>query len=358
MSYQIKSFDELVQDMVSYIVANVSEITDLNAGSVIRSFCEGAALSIEEFYVATYLGFKRYLDQVQENVFDFERKSGVKATTNVVFSRTGTSGAVSIPSGTEVQTASGLSFFTTAAATIADGNTDSDPVEVEAEEVGTAYNVLASTITILGDDIDGVETVNNSNAATGGVDQETDYAYKQRFQAYIEGLGKSNIAGLLEGALSVPGITSASAVELFPPVSNVNVQLYVDDGSSGGVSSEKVTEVQNVIDGDGTQSNPGYRAGGVNVQVIAPGVVTQNVDMTVTVSTGVDLEQLESDINLALTTYVNNLGVGSDIIYNELVTSVMNTFGVVDVDITTPSANVTISASQVGRLGTVTVVTA
>lgn len=358
MSYQIKSFDELVQDMVSYIVAHVSEITDLNAGSLIRSFCEGTALSLEEFYVSTYLGFRRYLDQIQENVFDFERKSGVKATTNVVFSRTGTSGAVTIPSGTEVQTSSGLSFFTTTDGVIDDGDTDSDPIEVEAEETGTSYNVLADTLTILADDIDGVESVSNANAATGGVNRETDYAYKQRFQTYIEGLGKANVAGLLEGALSLKGITSASAVELFPPVANVNVQLYVDDGSASGVSSEKIAEVQGVIDGDGTKANPGYRAGGVNVEVLAPGVVTQNVEMTVTVSTGVDVDQLKTDINLALTTYVNNLGVGSDIIYNELVTAVMNTFGVVDVDITTPSANVTISASQVGRLGTVTIITA
>lgn len=355
MAFQIKSFDQLVQDMVSYIVANSTKISDLTPGSVIRSFCEATALSLEEYYVAVYLGFRRYLEDIQETIFDFERKSGVKATTSVVFSRTGTTGVVPIPAGTEVQTASGLKFFTTVVGSIPDGNTSSASIEVEAEEVGTTYNVLAGTITILGDDIDGVETVTNGNAATGGVNEESDFAYKRRFQSYIEGLGKSNISGLIEGALSVEGVTSASVVELFPPVGNVNVRLYIDDGSSDGVSAAKVTEVQSIIDGDGTETNPGYRAAGVNVNVLQPGIVTQDITMTVTVSAGVDTDQLQTDINLAITTYVNSLGVGANIIFNELVAAVMEVFGVVDVSFSNPTANVAISASQVGRVGTVSI---
>ena len=315
----------------------------------------GRQVALEELYVSTYLGFRRYLDNVQETIFGFERKDGVTAKGEVTFGRTGSTGDVTIPIGTEVQTTAGLSYLTTEAGAITDGNTTSDPVAIEAEEVGTTYNVGVASITVIGDDIDGVETVTNANAITGGVNQETDYQYKQRFQAYIEGLAGANIAGLITGALTVDGITSASVQELFPPVSNVNVRLYVDDGSSAGASAAKVTEVQDIIDGDGTETNPGYRAAGVNVSVLAPAVVTQNVTMTVTVSTGIDLTQMETDINLALTTYVNSLGVGSDIIHAELIAAVMDVYGVTDVSVTTPSANVTISTSQVGRLGTVTV---
>ena len=355
MAYQIKSFETLVSDMVAWIVSHSPNITDLTPGSVIRSFCEAAGLCIEELYVSVYLGFRRYLEQVQENVFSFERKGGTKATANVVFGRTGTTGTITIPIGTKIKTVSNLNFFTTAVAQILNGFSTSSPVEAEAEENGSAYNVLGSTITVLGDDIDGVETVTNPLAAVGGVDAETDYQYKTRFQAYIEGLAGSNIAGLIAGALSVSGITSASIQELFPPVSNVNVKIFIDDGSSGGVSSSKIAEVQDVIDGDGTQENPGYRAAGVNAVVYAPGIVTQNIIMTVYVISGVDTDQVEADIGLVLTTYVNNLGVGSDIIKAELIAAVMSVYGVSDVNITTPSGNVTISDTQVGRLGTITV---
>ena len=355
MAYTIKSFDQILEDWVAWTVANASQITDMSPGSVIRSFCEGGSLAMEEIYVATYLGFRRYLDNIQETVFDFERKAGTKATANVIFSRPGTTGDVTIPIGTRVKTASGLRFILSATAYILNGNTESDPAEVEAEEVGTAYNVASATITIMEDTVTGVESVTNSNAATGGVDVESDLSFKNRFQAYIEGLGRSNVAGLSAGALSVEGITSVSVVENFPPVSNVNVDLYIDDGSTGGVSTAKVTETQEVIVGDGTESNPGYRAAGVNVLVQKPAVQTQNVAVTVTVISGVDTDQVDTDLNTVITEYINTLGVGNDIIYNEIVSAVMGVYGISDCDVTTQSANVSVASSQVGRVGTITI---
>ncbi len=354
MGYTIRDFDTIVSDMVAYIVANSPQITDLNPGSVIRSFCEGVGLTTEELYVGVYLGFRKYLSNIKTDVFGFEKKAGVKATTNVIFSRAGSSGDVTIPSATRVQTASGLKFATTAQIQILDGNNDSNPVEVEADKIGVAYNVALNTITIMIDTIDGVDSVTNANAATGGVDRETDYEFEKRFQAYVEGIGRTNVAGVVYGALSVDGITSVSVDELFPPVGNVNVKLYIDDGSSGGVSSAKVQEVQDVIDGDG-ENEAGYRSAGVNVLVVAPSIVTQDVTMSVTAASGVAIDQMKVDINSVLTNYVNTLGVGADIIYNELVAAVMEVYGVVDCDITVPSSNVTIASSQVGRLGTVTI---
>jgi len=354
MGYTVKSFDQIIADMVAWIVANSPNITDLSPGSVIRSFCEGASLSMEEIYVATYLGFRRYLDNIQETLFDFERKAGTKATVNVVFSRTAANGKVTIPEGTRVKTSSGLRFILSAETYIDAGDTDSDPSKVVAEEVGTAYNVSATSITIMEDQVAGVDSVSNPAAAVGGVDQETNIAFKNRFQAYIEGLGRANIAGLRAGALSVAGITSVSIVELFPPVGNVNVDLYIDDGSSGGVSSAKVTEVQDVIDGDGTEDDPGYRAAGVNVVVKKPGIVTQTITAALSILSGVDTDQLQIDVIDLLTAYINTLEAGSDIIYNELVYAIMDAYGVTDVNLTVPAANVTIAATQVGRIGTVT----
>jgi len=353
--FTTKQFDDIVSDMVAYIIANSSSITDLSPGSVIRSFVEGSALSMEEIYVGIYLGFRRYLDNVQETAFDFERKNGTKAAVDVVFSRAIANGEITIPIGTRVKTASGLRFLTTEIGTIAAGQVNSNAVSCEAESAGSSYNIGSGTLTVLEDSIAGVDTVTNSLAATGGVDQESDIAYKTRFQAYIEGLGRSNIAGLTAGALSVEGITSVSVVELFPPVGNVNVDLYVDDGSAVEVSAAKVLEVQGVIDGDGTEDNPGYRSAGVNVVVQAPSIVTQDITMSVEVLSGVDTDQLENDIVDAVSGYVNTLGVGVDIIYNEIVGAIMGVYGVVDVDLTVPAANVTIAATQVGRAGTISV---
>ena len=354
--FTVKTFDQLVTDMVSWIVAHSPQITDLSPGSVIRSFCESAGLCLEELYVSTYLGFRRYLETVQEDVFAFPRKAGTKATTENIFSRSGVTGDVTIPLGTRVSTAAGLIYLTTAAGAILDGFTDSAAIEVEAENVGTAYNVLPSTITVIVDSLNGVETTDNANATVGGTDEESDYAYKQRFQAYIEGLGRSNIAGLVAGALSVDGVTSASVEELIPPVADVNVNLYVDDGSVGGLSVAKIAEVQDVIDGDGTEDNPGYRAAGVNVVVLAPTPITQAVTAVVEVlTTGIDQTQVTDDINTALATYMNQLGIGKEIVWAELVAVIMGVYGVYNCSVTTPAGDTPITVTQVGRLGVVTI---
>lgn len=353
MAYTIKRFDQIVQDMVSYIISNSSQISDLTPGSVIRSFCEATSLSLEEVYVAVYLGFRRQLRTIHQRTFDFPQKTGVKSSTEIRLSRTGTTGDVTIPSGTEIATGTGLTFLTTAEATISDGDTDSNLVGAEAEEVGSQYNVPGGSITVIVDDTD-ADTVTNPNAAVNGVDAESELAYRRRFLDFIEGLGRTNRAGLRAGALSVEGITSVSVEELFPPVSNVNVRVYVDDGSSNGVDSEKVTEVQSTIDGDGTDENPGYRGAGVNVEVLAPAVVTQNIELDVTTVSGIDSDQVDRNINTAITNYINGLGVGEDIIVSEIIAACMDVFGVTDTVVTTPASNVSITSSQVGRVGTIT----
>jgi uncharacterized phage protein gp47/JayE len=355
MAFQIKNYDTILTDMVTWILAHTTKLSDLTPGSIIRSYCEAASVCLEELYVAVYMGFRRHLSEIPETVFEFNRNDGQKGSTGVIFTRSGSTGVLALPLGTRVSTASGLIYRTTVASQIDDGDTSSDPVNVEATDIGTVYNVPSSSITILLDSIDTVTAVNNSNAVVNGIDVESDYAFKKRFQAYIEGLGRSNIAGLVSGALSVSGITSASVQELFPPVANVNARLYIDNGTSGGVGSAIVAEVQAVIDGDGTETNPGYRSAGVNVQVIAATVVTQNVTVAASLLAGVDGIQVVADINTAITNYINTLGVGADIIFNELIAAVMSVFGVVDCSVTLPTGNVTIAASQVARVGVITV---
>ena len=128
----------------------------------------------------------------------------------------------------------------------------------------------------------------------------------------------------------------------------------MDDGSSLGVTDDQVAEVQSIIDGDSTEENPGYRSAGVNVLVRKPAIQTQAVTATLTVLGGVDTDQVNTDTIDALTQYINTLGVGEDIIYNELVSSIMGVYGITNCDITVPSADVTVAQTQVGRIGTIT----
>jgi uncharacterized phage protein gp47/JayE len=356
MSHPVKTFDSIVSDMVAYIIENAPAITDFNPGSIIRSFCEAAGLVIEEVYVAIFLGFQRQLSKIPQFVFNFKLKEGTYATTSVVFSRAGAAGQdFPINASQRIQTTSGLIFATTASGVIASGQTSSSAIEAVAVDIGYAYNVGAGTLTAIIGSINGVNSVTNANAATGGTDAETTYQYNKRFQAYIEGLGRSNIAGMIYGALSVQGITSASIVEHFPATSNINAHLYVDDGHVSGVSSELLAEVQSVINGDGTSNNPGYRAAGVNVVAAAPTVTSVTVTASISILPTGDQAVIISDIKESITNYINNLGVATNVVYNEIIAKIMNVYGVVNCVLTAPAADITIASSHVGRVGTITI---
>ena len=129
--------------------------------------------------------------------------------------------------------------------------------------------------------VNGVETVDNSSSTTGGLDVETDEEFTKRFKEYVEGLGQSNEYGLITGAKSVTGVRSVSTIEHFPPSSSYNVSVYIDDGA-GNASAALIASVLSELKGNGTVSNPGYKAAGINIQVLAPTKVTQDVTVVVT----------------------------------------------------------------------------
>ncbi len=63
----------------------------------------------------------------------------------------------------------------------------------------------------------GIDAVVNNGPIGGGVNEESDNEYLARFRAYLLGLGKSNIYGLISGALVNPALRSVSVVEHFLP---------------------------------------------------------------------------------------------------------------------------------------------
>lgn len=115
-----------------------------------------------------------------------------------------------------------------------------------------------------------------------------------------------------------------------------------------------IQEVQKVIDGDPADRTnyPGYRAAGVVVTVRAPTTVAQTVTANLTVGPGYSQVEAIAAAVVAISDYINNLGIGEDVIYNELVERIMNINGVFDVRITAPVDNVIISDVRVARITT------
>jgi len=354
MAFSLKLFAAILEDMVNWMIATQSKITDFNEGAVTRSFLEAVGYEIEQLYIRTRVGFDKSLPSIPFYAFNFIRKAGQKSSGTVVFSRSGTTGEITIPIGNLVATTDGTQFETTTTGIISNGNQDSNSVSITATKEGSESNVPANTIIVIITPVNGVEAVDNSAGTTGGSNEETDEEFIKRFREFIEGLGQSNESGLITGAKLVTGIRSVSTIEHFPPSSGYNVSVYIDDGA-GNAPQNLIDAALLKLKGDGTVDCPGYKAAGVNIQVLGPTKVVQDVTVTVTDDGRLSEATMKYNIEQAIESYINNLILGDDIIQNMLIKAIMAVDGVADITLTTPANNITINYNQIARTGEITI---
>jgi uncharacterized phage protein gp47/JayE len=96
-------------------------------------------------------------------------------------------------------------------------------------------------------------------------------------------------------------------------------------------------------------SFPGVGAAGITFQVLAPTVKELNINVDVTLTEGVSLASLENSIKSAITGYINNLGVGEDVIIEEIRAAVIKINGVEDVVLNSPLTNIPAADNELIR---------
>ena len=341
MAFRIKTRDEILQDMIANYTAEHPEVTDFVEGSVIRTWLEAQATALEEVYTAMYLGFRRALSDIPNNVFNLQRKEGVRARAFLTFTKSEANAhVVTVPTGTSVSSASGLTFDTTAALTIASG-TSTGQVEAQAEEIGRKYNLVAGTLTNLGTAVDGISTVTNT-AATGGTDKETELEYIQRFTRYVEGLAEGNKAGIEAVAMSVDGVTDARIYDILPSTilaqndnKHTNAVLVLDDGTPTSVDDTVVSRVNSIL--EGTEDNPGYRPAGISLWVTKATVFTQPLTIDLGVRTGFTAASVQAALTRKLQNRINALKIGTPLITADVYAISRLTPGVDTVQVTVPN---------------------
>ena len=362
----IKDFETLKTEMINYMKAHSTSITDFNDGSNIVTIFEAIANIVEQAYIDTRIGYSNSLKQLATSIFGFSKKSGQNAGVDVVFSRsTADTTTVTIPSGTIISNGS-LQFQTTSATTIDAGETDSASVSATAMDVGTDYNVSKNTITVIVSAIDSsVNAVTNPLMATGGADAETDDELLARFKTYINGLQGSNYYGIKAGILNFEkdGLTvrSVGIVEHTPVKTTTdgayNVTVYIDDGT-GTMSSTLKEYLTDLVNGDGTSTQPGLRALGINVELLPASQVPIYIKGTCIVYRK-DESEASAEIQTTLTTFINSLEIGENVVLTDLIMKLRQLSYVTDVSelkigLDTESydiENIAIGQNQIARLG-------
>ena len=352
----IKRYAEIMEAAEANMIARQDKLTDFNEGSIIHTICDTLARALERAYVSIRQGYNEQLKILPYSIFGLSKKSGTYAGGSVVFSRSSSLDTDTVISSGVKVSGGGYSFTTTASATIAAGETSSDAVTATADEAGSGANVAAGTISAIDSVVSAdVVAVTNPSAFTGGCDEETDTEFYTRFQSYINGLSGTNEYAVKAAALSVDGVKNAEILTHSPPAEDIyNFTVYIDDGS-GGATDELIEEVTDVIEGDGTETNPGHVCPGINFRVLAPSETDVDVTLTVSLQSGANQDDAEAEITTIITELINSKAIGESVLRSEIIAALMDEVYILDVDVVLPGANVSADTSEVLRLGTLTV---
>lgn len=374
MAISTQSFATIVQNSVTAVQGTAKTLVDPTVGSVLRAFLEAnAAIALWlQGLVMQVAALTRFATSSGSNAdswaadYGFTRLPAQAAQGSVTFSRfTNTTQAV-IPVGSQVQTADGTQKYTVIADTtqtaynstlnayVIAAGTSSANATVQAVNTAAASNAVAGFINTLSQSIPYVDTVTNAAGFTNGSDPESDAAFRTRFVAYIASLSKATKTAIGTAITSLQIGLVYTLTENFTYAGSAQQGYFyvvVDDGS-GSPSGTLLASVTNAVDA--------ARPVGTSFAVFAPVVVTANVAMTITTSSGYIHSAIVTLVQAAIAAYVNTLPLGTSLTYTRLAQiaydaspAVTNVTGVT---LNSATADLTATAQQVIKLGTNSVV--
>lgn len=247
------------------------------------------------------------LDRYAFDRYQLFRKGASPALGKVQVTRpTASAGSGAVPIGTKLVTLSGVEYITTTQTSFATAALTATPdAEVRAVQAGKEYQVGANQIRKFANVaslFDQSLIVNNSAATAGGENVEEADDFRERVRDFWNAARRGTLKAIEFGARTVPGVTSAQAVEALSssaqPARLVN--LYLADSS--GISSVVISNLVNVALLE-------YRAAGIMVitSTSVPQIVS--VVLALSFSAGVNTVTLTENIRAAVFEYINSLPV-------------------------------------------------
>ncbi|GGH14922.1 hypothetical protein GCM10007036_14560 [Alsobacter metallidurans] len=368
----VRSFTALVQAQAAAIQARASVLVDFTIGSILRSVVEsnaGVGLWLQGLVLQVLLLTRAATSKgadldtwVQD--FGMTRLAAAASAGQVTFARFSTGISSLIPVGAQVQTADGTQNFTV----IADSTkpaysaaqngyvlpigVSSLAVPVKANTPSAASNVQAGSVTVMRTAISGVDTVTNASAMSGGGDAEADAALRTRFVAYLLSLSKGTKQAVCYAVTSVQAGLSYTLTENYDYAGNMRTGYFyvvVDDGS-GAPAASIINAVYTAVDA--------VRPLGVMFAVFAPTTLTAEVAATVTTGQGYDHNAVVAQVGVALTAYINGLGLGARLDFYRLAAVIYGVSGVTDVtglSLNGGTSDLIATTQQVIKPGAVTV---
>ena len=360
---------ETEEAILARMLARIPDDLDKSEGSYLWDACSASAgeFAIMKIDMGNFLErgfaqttFGEYLDY-RCGEKGITRKAAQKAIDSVTF--TGTEGTI-IPSGTIVATpadrvlnVSSVEFSTVGQVTIpVEGIVDANIIALIA---GKSGNVLANTITVLSQSINGVSAVNNALKAEDGEDIESDAALLVRYLVKVRNPGTSgNKADYKIWAGEVTGVGGVHVDPLWN--GNGTVKLYILGTDMKPADAVIITNTQTYIDPVPEQGE-GKAPIGATVTVVAGTAININVSAAVMLEDKT-LEEVQTAFSAALDAYLSTLAFvespfNPDVKYVRIGSLLLDIDGVQDYTnllVNSDTANIVIGTGEVAVKGTVT----
>ena len=266
----IRSVNEIIQNLIDFFKMAQPDL-DTKPGTVARDlFIEGPSSQLSLLYdelqgvsnkQSLRLVIGTDLDKLGKN-YGLIRKQSTPATGVALLTFSSLNATINVNAGSPVYTAGGLGFVVTSGISIVPSNinfyrsvatkfaaqlafvgiTDQFAVEVTvtASSPGSSGNIGQYTLNKV--NIPGISNVTNVTAFTGGTDQETDAAFRNRILSTFTGSSVGTSLGYLNAALSVTGVQDAVVIGPGNPLMTrdgtvsevINGNLVVVSEGSGG----------------------------------------------------------------------------------------------------------------------------
>lgn len=297
-------------------------------------------------------------------------------------------------------------------------------VPVEANAIGSLYNVAKNKIVYKVTYISTFDRINNYSAFTGGTDEELDEAYRTRIQQSATSGGRAYVKAIKTAIENVSGVRSVNVIERPLKMELNEAHTYntgtlnygliydtiVDDSNveiTGTVSSAPYTFIKDIdyvvnesenrieflatgtlpdnatqffvdysyewighvecyVGGEeypiGTETSDDIDAaiedtkgGGIVVTWTEPTTIYVDVVATITINSTTNLTTAKTEAESAITTYLNSLDVGQNVVKNEIVSLIMNVAGVTNCNVSTPTSDLTINENEICRVGSINI---
>lgn len=255
------------------------------------------------------------LDRYAFDRYQLTRKGAAAAVTQEYFSRpTAAAGAGTLAAGTVITTLSGIQYQLLQPASFGLTDLVAAPVNVQAVQAGKDTQVGKNTLVRFGQGVapfDASIVLTNPLASAHGADREDDDTFRARIRDFWNTARRGILAAIEFGAKTVPGITSAQAVEVVTEGNRPArvVLLYVADET--GSSSVAIVDTVDAVLLD-------YRAAGIAVIVSTSVPLIVDVQMHLVFAAGVDTLTLTQQIRGAVVDFVDSIGVNAKLTLADL----------------------------------------